>query len=707
MSINNKAEVEETRYSPVNKELYQTEYQNWKDTVRRSLLEFGDPLNYNQTVNLTWNVPLDRIPLLSFMSLNTQYNAIYEWDRSVQNKKGIDLGNQVSNQRTLNVNATANLVDIYSKSPFLKQVLAGKKAAPTPKKAPVAQSQAGEGQQPASEEAVPVPAVPAPKKSSKRFVKALSLLPDSTYQIKHGLNSNRLDVVAVDSSGNKVPVSVRITDANTINLRVRKQQQINLSVQAKSPIEEEPWYNAAFIVSRTLMSFRNVSVTYRQSDGLTIPGFLPESGLFSKGDFGMAPGWDYALGLQDENYLQRVKRKGWLILSDSIITPASLLNNQDLKIKSSLDILPGLKADLNWSRTWNFNTKIQYMHDNEVRTGNFSMSTIGLRSAFESSKASNGYASKAFDRFLENRTIVANRLNQRMQGVNYPDAGFLANSPLKDQPFDPTKGSYNLNGADVLIPAFLAAYTGKDASKSSLSMFPSIWSMLPNWNVSYDGLSKLDFFKKVFKSFTINHAYVCTYGVASFSSYSMWVNAGDGLGFIRDVLTKNPVPSSMYDVSSVALTESFNPLIRVQGTMNSGWTLKSEMRKTRTMNLSISGGQIVESYMDQFTMGTSYKISDFHPWGFMTGSKVKNDLSLSGDLSYKNQYALLRKIVGKYAQASSGNRVFEVNLMADYTISSNMSLAFFYDLQSTVPLVSSYPVTSSDLGFSVKFSLNR
>jgi cell surface protein SprA len=141
--------------------------------------------------------------------------------------------------------------------------------------------------------------------------------------------------------------------------------------------------------------------------------------------------------------------------------------------------------------------------------------------------------------------------------------------------------------------------------------------------------------------------------------------------------------------------------------MNSGWTLKSEMRKTRTLNLSISGGQIVESYMDQFTLGTSYKISDFHPWGFMTGSKIKNDLSLSGDVSYKNQYALLRKIVGKYAQASSGNKLFEVNLMADYTISSNMSLAFFYDLQSTVPLVSSYPVTSSDIGFSVKFSLNR
>lgn len=683
LSINNKAEVEETRYSPVNKELYKTEYQNWKDTVRRSLLEFGDPLNYNQVLNLTWAVPLNRIPILSFMSLNTQYNAIYEWERSLKNKSGLDLGNKISNQRTLNVNASANLTDLYSKNAFLKQVLSGKKAAPAP--------------------------VQVTQKNSMRFVQALSLQPDSSYQIKHNLNNRRLEVVAVDSTGKNVAVSFNVTDANSIQVKVRKPQNITLSVVAKKPMEEEPWYNPAFLVTRTLMSVRNVSVTYRRSDGLSIPGFLPESGLFSKAENGSAPGWDYALGLQDDHYLERIARKGWLILSDSIITPANMTNNQDLRIRSSLDILPGLKAELNWSRIWNFNNKIQYMYEGmpEVRSGNFSMSTISIRTAFESVKASKGYASKAFDRFIDNRAVVAKRLNQRIQGVNYPRAGFLQHTPLAGQPYDPSLGGFMEDGADVLIPAFLAAYTGKDASKSNLAIFPSILSMLPNWSVTYDGLSKLDFVKKAFKSLTLNHAYVSTYNVASFTSFNTWVDAGDGLGFVRDALTLNPIPSSQYDVSSLTITESFNPLIRVQGTMNSGWTMKSEMHKTRTVNLSISGGQIIESHSNQFTLGTSYKIADFHPWGFMTGSKVKNDLSLSGDLSYRNQFSLLRKIVGTYTQASSGIKTFEINLMADYTISNNMSLAFFYDLQSTVPLVSSYPITSSDIGLSVKFSLNR
>jgi len=205
----------------------------------------------------------------------------------------------------------------------------------------------------------------------------------------------------------------------------------------------------------------------------------------------------------------------------------------------------------------------------------------------------------------------------------------------------------------------------------------------------------------------LNHAYTCTYNVSSFSSFNTFINAGDGLGFVRDVLTGNPIPSSMYDVSSVTLTEAFNPLIRFQGTMKNGLTLKSEIRKTRALNLSVSGGQIVEADQDQFTFGTSYKLSDFHPWGFLSRSKAKNDMNLTGNLTYKNQHSLLRKIEGNYSQASSGNRTFVVELLGDYVISKSMSMTIFYDLESSVPLVSSYPVTSSDFGFSIRFSLTR
>ncbi len=181
MSVNNQAEVEETRYSPVNKELYFTEYQHWKDTVSRSLREFGRPLNYNQTANVTWNVPLNIVPFLDFLTLSTQYNALYEWERSTTYDMGTDLGNQIMNQRTLSANANANLVTLYNKSDFLKQVLAAKKPQaankqPSRNKQPTAQLPG----KPGDDQAAAKPAAPA--KEAKKFTQSMTLQPDSVYE---------------------------------------------------------------------------------------------------------------------------------------------------------------------------------------------------------------------------------------------------------------------------------------------------------------------------------------------------------------------------------------------------------------------------------------------------------------------------------------------------------------------------------------------
>jgi cell surface protein SprA len=423
----------------------------------------------------------------------------------------------------------------------------------------------------------------------------------------------------------------------------------------------------------------------------------------------MAPGWDFALGFQPDDYLQKAVDKGWMVVNDSVTSPAVISKVTDLRIKASLEPMPGLRIDFDGVRSWNYNTQIEYMYDGmpQTKTGSFTMTTVALSSAFESTKSSNGYYSKTFEKFLTNRSSIAARLEGKMNGMRYPNSGFLSGTSFANKVYDSKNGSFDLNSADVLIPAFLAAYTGKNANTSDLNIFPTLKALLPNWSISYDGLSNLDFIKKYFKNVTLNHVYVCTYNVSSFSSYSTFVDAGDGLGFVRDVLTDNPVPSSMYDVSSVVLTEAFNPLIRIQGTLNNGWTLKTELRKSRTIDLSVSGGQVVEADQNQYVVGTNYKISNFHPWGFLTSSKIKNDLSLTGDFTYKTQYSLLRKIEEDYTQASSGNKALVMELLGDYVVSKNLNVTVFYDLQSTIPLVSSYPVTSSDFGFSLRFTLNK
>lgn len=293
-----------------------------------------------------------------------------------------------------------------------------------------------------------------------------------------------------------------------------------------------------------------------------------------------------------------------------------------------------------------------------------------------------------------------------MAGMVYPDVDAISPA-YRGQTFDPSIGTYSQYSGDVLIPAFFAAYTGRSVEKSGLNIFPALSQLIPNWSIRYDGLSSLPFFKRTFKNFSLKHGYSCSYDINSFSSYSTWIGASNGMGFIQDVKNQSPIPSSIYDVGNVQLMEKFNPLFEVQATMLNGWTFRTDMSKTRTILLSISGGQIVESKSDQFSFGTGYKISNFRPWGFLSESKIKNDLALTANVSYRNMFSLLRKLKDSYNQATSGNKTFSMELQGDYTISKNLSLSMFYDIESSVPLVSSYPIFSSDFGISMRFTLNR
>ncbi len=82
--------------------------------------------------------------------------------------------------------------------------------------------------------------------------------------------------------------------------------------------------------------------------------------------------------------------------------------------------------------------------------------------------------------------------------------------------FQTINSDYDTASQDVLIPAFIAAYLGKDAQTVALTPFPG--RPLPNWRLDYSGLSKLGIFKDVFQSVAISHAYVSSYSVSNFSN---------------------------------------------------------------------------------------------------------------------------------------------------------------------------------------------
>ena len=296
--------------------------------------------------------------------------------------------------------------------------------------------------------------------------------------------------------------------------------------------------------------------------------------------------------------------------------------------------------------------------------------------------------------------------------MKYPDVGFIHDQGLGGMPYNP--GTDNVNGvnrnsADVLIPAFLAAYTGKDPKKVGLTAFPSLKSMLPNWRITYDGLIKIPAVKKYFKSVTLSHQYRCSYAVGAFTSFLNWVDAGqDGLGYIQSILNDNPTPSSPYSISSVSLTEAFSPLLGADATLLNNVTVRADYSTTRNLSLNTTSYQLVEALSKKVTIGLGYKYAEFNKVLKMKKTRdFSNDLTVRLDFSYNKMQSLIRKIDTQLTQATSGNIAKTISFSADYGLSRALTIRAFYDIQINEPLISSasYPTSNSNYGISLRFSL--
>ena len=740
------AEIEEP-YTPVNKDLYADQYKAWKDSVWTSIKHFGTPLDYNQTFTASYQLPLNLIPVFDWVNADAQYTATYNWMRGSDLEDGTSLGNTISNNRQIRLNGTFNMEKLYNHVPFLKKAndrfkkepssTSNKKNAKNKKDAKDKNSLSKRNGRQGADLDKQKAKLP---KNKKGFEKEITLLPDTLMKIKHGKNSKRLIVSAKTEDGKPFQLKYRKIDNNTIGIKSRLDSALKLkiTVTPKEPLDNKGWYKTMQTIARTLMMVRNVSLSYSNQYSMSLPGFMPSVGdaFGQKRNQGAwAPGLDFAFGLTGDSYVDKARDRGWLLLSDSIATPASTNKTEDLQVRMTLEPVRNLKIDLNAARTQTTARSVQYMYEGSPTTqsGTFSMTTLSLRSAFEGmGDAEHGYHSASFERFCNSLESFRQRVEQRYVGATYPQGSALAG-----QPFDAANGGVGLYSADVMVPAFLAAYTSSGGN--SLNIFPTLSRMLPNWTVRYSGLSKLPWFRDVFKSVNINHSYKSIYAVGAYQSYSTFMELmGPGLGFISDATTGMPVPSSMYNVSTVSINESFSPLLGIDVTLQNNLTCKLEYKTIRTLNLSMTSVQINESSSHDWVLGMGYTISNFNPFGpkarkVKSGRKSGNgqndvqqkqnsssrnnrsssgynsDLKLRLDLSYRKQAAISRDIASMTSAASSGNTAFKLSFSADYSFSRLLTMSFYYDRQTNTPLLtsSSYPTTTRDFGLSLKFSLTR
>ena len=709
------AEIEEP-YTPVNKDLYPTQYEAWKDSVWASIKDFGRPLEYNQEFNASYKLPLNLIPIFDWVTGDGSYNATYNWTRGSELDDGTSLGNTISNNRTYNINGAFDLVKLYNHFPFLKK--ANERFEKT-RKTP---SKNDRNKKKVEDKDLP--------KNRKSYEAEVTLRPDTVTEVNHGKNTKKLIVSAKNSEGKAMKIKWKTVDANKIKIttEVDTVTTIKLTVTPRQPAEEKKWYKTMQVIARGLMMVRSVSVSYKNQFSMSLPGFMPEIGdmLGQRTGDVMAPGLDFAFGFIDESYINKAYDNGWLLMDDSVATPATTSLTEDLQIKMTLEPIKNLKIDLNASRTQTKSRSIQYMYEGMPTTysGTFTMTTISIGSAFESmGNATNGYPSATFEKFCNSLDAFQQRAEAQYTGAPYPESSTLAG-----QVFDPANGTIDKYSADVMIPAFLKAYT---LSGDGLSFFPSLAKMLPNWSIKYSGLTVIPWFKERFKSINLTHTYKSVYAVGSYSSYSSFVEYIGDLGFVTDVTSGDPVPSSMFNVSTVSINESFSPLFGIDVTLKNNMTISLEYRKTRVLSLSITSVQLNETLSRDWVIGWGYKINNFKLFGSNKNKrKVKNknsddeeeeesntsskggfnsDLNLSLDLSFRKQASITRDIATMTSSASSGSNAFKLSFSAEYTLSKYVTMSFYYDRQTNTPLLSSssYPTTTQDFGLSLKVSLTQ
>ena len=723
-------------YPDVNTDLYADQYHAWKDSVYRSAVlnsvrTWGTPLDYSQSFTASYKVPLNLLPVFDWVNTDASYSSNYSWERGMEDENGNSYGNTINTHRELTLNGSFNLVKLYNHVPFLKKV--NEKFNRTMSRSQYERKkQEKEKKKKDARELAADPKKALPK-NKKAFEKEITLLPDTSFNIRHGKNSKRLIVSAKTADGKLFPIKYKKVDNNQIKLisKVDSAQKIKISVLAKEPLEEKSWYKTWQTVARLAMMVRNVSFNYRSSYQLTLPGFTPSIGdAFGQKKVGsMAPGLDFAFGLVDDDYIGKARENDWLLRNDSVATPATTSKTDNLQLRMTLEPVKDLKIDLSAIRTQTTQKSIQYMYEGTPTTqsGSFQMSTISLSTAFEGmGDANSGYRSKTFEKFVNSLAGYRDRVEAQYAGTVYP-----AGSALSGGKFDASRTPVNQYSGDVMIPAFLNAYTSMGGN--SLSLFPALSRLLPNWTVRYSGLGKLPWFRDHFKSVNINHSYKSIFAVGSYNSYSTYQEYMNGLGFISDTSTGNPSPSSMFNISQVSINEAFSPLLGMDVTFNNNMTLKGEYRQTRVLNLSMTSVQLNEALSKDWVIGMGYRINNFSLFeGGARKLKAKmgagtrkddrkatansqqmrganHDLNLRLDFSFRKQAAIVRDIASMTSSASSGNNALKLSFSADYTFSKLLTMSFYYDRQTNTPLLSSssYPTTTQDFGLSIKFSLTR
>ena len=435
-----------------------------------------------------------------------------------------------------------------------------------------------------------------------------------------------------------------------------------------------------------LTSIKNIQVNYTESGGTLLPGYLPGLGFFGTS----RPTLGFVFGDQSDIRYEAAKR-GYLTNYPEFNQSFSQIKSKKFDYTAKIEFIPDLVIDVNAERNITENYSEQYDAVGGVynslspySTGNYSISTIMIKTAF---KTSDENQSEIFERFRKNRYAVAFRLADQYHGV--------ANYSLD---LDGFPDGFGKNSQRVLVPAFLSAYTGTKTSSVQTGLFSSF--PLPNWTLKYTGLMKLSWFKDNFKRFSIQHGYRSNYSVNSFRS-NLNPEERDQKGNIY----------ADYITSNVNLTEQFNPLARFDFELKNSLNIMAEIKRDRSLNMSFDNNLLTEAQGNDYTIRVGYRIK-----GVQINSKladnaqgmIKSDINIKGDFTLRTSKTIVRYLDYDNNQLGGGNNMWSFKLTADYSFSKNFTAIFFYDHQFSKAVISTaFPITNIRSGFTLRYNFGN
>ena len=615
--------------------------------------DVGEPNQHFQSLQLNYDLPFSKFPFLKFVRATYSYTGDYQWQASsdlfneipIQLSDGTtntyNLGNSIQNASTHQINSSIDMNGFYRYIGLTKI----KKSKPRNSAGGESRSGSGtEDEKSGGEE----------KKSAREG----KLEEKENGELSGGKN-------------NSPNVLGRGTGAGA-----------------------EGGLNAGDKAINTVIGFatmlRKIQFNYQENNGIYLPGYLPSIGFIGT----LKPTTGFVFGSQAE-VRELAARKGWLTLYPEFNEQYTEVESRQMDIQANLEPINDLTIDINGSRIYSENYTENYIVENGLYNsltpttfGNFNISTVLIKTAFATSDEN---SSAAFDDFRSNRLTIANR---------------LAEEYYQGRPFERTADGYPVgfgrNSQDVLLPSFLAAYKGSDASKEKTGILRDI--PLPNWDIKYTGLMNIPWFKKNFKRFSLTHGYRASYTVNQFQSNLDYdPNNPEAVDQAGNFKAKTLL-------TNVNLTEQFSPLLRMDFEMNNSVKILAEMRKDRALSLSFANNLLTEIKGNEYIIGLGYRIKDLRIATNFGGKKsvITSDLNFKVDLSRRDNITIIRYLDIDNNQTTAGQTIYGAQLSIDYALSKNLTALFYYDHTfSEYAISTAFPQTTIRSGFTLRYNFGN